>query len=630
MEVEEVKKITRYDEYTVNEFVRGLVKTRSDVVKANEELAVRAENIVLKVDELEVEMSEEELAKNEEELQNIKKDKKNVDKALSKWEKEKERIKARLENKKQENENKINENQEKIQNLENEIEANKEKMQDLDNESEEYAELEKANSEISKKISRAKGNITRYEKKINNLIEMIGNLEEENVLEGLKPPKEIKTKPRTLTLNEKYKAYIDKKARETGYYSQARTPEEDKNFRKMDELAKNLQQERKVEEPAKVQEKGEIASLEEQIKKSAERMKEYRDSGNFEQEAAEHVYYNGLVSRINELKSKETEVKQPAQAKQQAGIVKTQPVQARQQAETIKTQPVQAKQQAETIKTQPVQAKQQAGTVKTQPAQAKQQAGTVKTQPVQAKQTAAAVKTKPEQVKETNEPKPEVKWNSKLTQDQIEELIAEGIEPGDNEYNLYLWNHGINPFEDQIKQKQSEKKAADPVLEKYENDGFGKNAFGWYFNPWKDEFDKDYDPHNDPEYNNALGVDSKEIENTIDNEEKNKKVSLFQRLKNGIKKLIEKAKHYIDNFNNKQLPEGTENEQEKEEYIAKANEILKETISTDRVFDAKSRAAMQERNQFVAGIHISKELREKIDAKEEVNEEMSEKEEAER
>ena len=44
----------------------------------------------------------------------------------------------------------------------------------------------------------------------------------------------------------------------------------------------------------------------------------------------------------------------------------------------------------------------------------------------------------------------------------------------------------------------------DPVLEKYGNEGFGKNAFGWYFNPWLDEYDEDYDPHKDPEYNKDL------------------------------------------------------------------------------------------------------------------------------
>jgi len=37
-----------------------------------------------------------------------------------------------------------------------------------------------------------------------------------------------------------------------------------------------------------------------------------------------------------------------------------------------------------------------------------------------------------------------IKWHSKLTPEQIEELIAEGLEPGDNEYDIYLRNHGIN------------------------------------------------------------------------------------------------------------------------------------------------------------------------------------------
>jgi len=52
------------------------------------------------------------------------------------------------------------------------------------------------------------------------------------------------------------------------------------------------------------------------------------------------------------------------------------------------------------------------------------------------------------------------------------------------------------------------------------------------------------------------------------------------------------------------------------------------------VFDAKSRAAMQGRDKFLAGIHISKELREQIDAQEkseeDIKEEMKKTEEAER
>ena len=54
----------------------------------------------------------------------------------------------------------------------------------------------------------------------------------------------------------------------------------------------------------------------------------------------------------------------------------------------------------------------------------------------------------------------------------------------------------------------------DPVLQKYENEGFGKNIYGWYFNPWIDEYDKDYDPHNDKAYNTEVVE-----ENKISNEE---------------------------------------------------------------------------------------------------------------
>ena len=51
----------------------------------------------------------------------------------------------------------------------------------------------------------------------------------------------------------------------------------------------------------------------------------------------------------------------------------------------------------------------------------------------------------------------------------------------------------------------------DSVLEKYKSEGFGKNAFGWYFNPWIDEYDENYDPHNDKEYNPELNGKDKDI-----------------------------------------------------------------------------------------------------------------------
>ena len=36
-----------------------------------------------------------------------------------------------------------------------------------------------------------------------------------------------------------------------------------------------------------------------------------------------------------------------------------------------------------------------------------------------------------------------MEYDSRLTEEQINELKAENIKPGDNEYNMYLRNHGI-------------------------------------------------------------------------------------------------------------------------------------------------------------------------------------------
>lgn len=55
-----------------------------------------------------------------------------------------------------------------------------------------------------------------------------------------------------------------------------------------------------------------------------------------------------------------------------------------------------------------------------------------------------------------------------------------------------------------------EGKEIDEVLQKYKNEGFGQNALGWYFNPWIDEYDATYDPHNDASYNPNIKKEEKE------------------------------------------------------------------------------------------------------------------------
>ena len=124
-----------------------------------------------------------------------------------------------------------------------------------------------------------------------------------------------------------------------------------------------------------------------------------------------------------------------------------------------------------------------------------------------------------------------------------------------------------------------EGKEIDEVLQKYRNEGFGQNALGWYFNPWKDEYDATYDPHNDFSYNSNLRSNKEETHKeetnkeekanaeaeVIDNQENNnlpaKKESIFKKLFNKIfkktatymmwKKDIENSKEedFIDAIN---------------------------------------------------------------------------------
>ncbi len=62
----------------------------------------------------------------------------------------------------------------------------------------------------------------------------------------------------------------------------------------------------------------------------------------------------------------------------------------------------------------------------------------------------------------------EIKWNSKLTPEQIDELKAEGLEPGDPEYDQYLLNHGIKP--EKIEEEKKEEIKWNPNLTKEQID----------------------------------------------------------------------------------------------------------------------------------------------------------------
>lgn len=109
----------------------------------------------------------------------------------------------------------------------------------------------------------------------------------------------------------------------------------------------------------------------------------------------------------------------------------------------------------------------------------------------------------------------------------------------------------------------------DLILEKYKNEGFGKNAFGWYFNPWIDEYDESYDPHNDPEYN-------KELKN------KNEKINWHPKLtKEQIEELIAETIKPGDNEYDQYLWNHGINPFEKEEPKETNNEEKEKPINED-------------------------------------------------
>lgn len=64
-----------------------------------------------------------------------------------------------------------------------------------------------------------------------------------------------------------------------------------------------------------------------------------------------------------------------------------------------------------------------------------------------------------------NEENKKSAWHSELTEEQIEELKAENIRPGDNEYRQYLLEHGINPKEKSEKEVENNKieKPEEPI-----------------------------------------------------------------------------------------------------------------------------------------------------------------------
>jgi len=544
METKEFKRITKYDEYTVNDFVIGYVEAEKELNKTKEDLDNKIAEIDAKIEELnsvnkrdmspdekEANKSEKDALRKEKSAHN--KEKKEAEKYFSKWENEKARIKDRLNIDISKIQEKIETKKNEIKSYEEEIKTNEEKLDSMDKNLPEYDELVLANRTLERKISSSKGVITKYESKITLIKEIEGNLEKNNPLD-LKP--KIKNEPnrdkkKYKTKNERYKEYIEEKAKRTGYYVHARTKQEDENFKKMDDAAKELKakndaklreelNERKEakkttkinnepvkatatkatatkSEPVKATATKATATKSEPVKatatkttaakgesvkttgtKTVEATKEtventdktkteiepedtsYKDFYNFEEETKK--IYEELDN------SEEEKTEQPKQKrnllnkakgyivglgenfKGKIGAIKSK---LRRDREEIPEEAV-----GEVIEEKSEIEKLEEEIKKSADRMKEYRENGFYDQQASEHEYYNSLILKMADLKSKKETEPqkdlagtEIKWHPKLTKEQIEELISEGLEPGNNEYNMYLWNHGINPFEKEAK-----------------------------------------------------------------------------------------------------------------------------------------------------------------------------------
>lgn len=120
-------------------------------------------------------------------------------------------------------------------------------------------------------------------------------------------------------------------------------------------------------------------------------------------------------------------------------------------------------------------------------------------------------------------------------EEALKKYQSEGF--GQNAFGHYF-NPSKNEFDPEYdprtdKDYNEKIKNEEEAMQKYQNEGFGQNAFGHYFNPHESEFDPNYDPRTDKAYNKGLdrtentntrelnkpeNVDNKEIENSKNDE----------------------------------------------------------------------------------------------------------------
>ncbi len=160
-----------------------------------------------------------------------------------------------------------------------------------------------------------------------------------------------------------------------------------------------------------------------------------------------------------------------------------------------------------------------------------------------------------------------------------------------------------NPEKEEKTEKTENKEEEDKkeALRKYEKEGYGKNADGEYYNPWTDEYDKNYDPTKDTTYmpKNAENIEQN-AENIKQNDE-NQQQNINEQAQGENKKSKNNAKNKEKDKDIEEIDLDKENAERiaksnnvKITYIAKEDKYLIENIGLDEILvvSRKSMKAM--------------------------------------
>ena len=388
-------------------------------------------------------------------------------------------------------------------------------MESLELDSSEYKELEEKNKELKKKVSTLEGKMNKIVEKLNKLPRTLSDVENENVVEGLQP-RIVRT----------YKILEEKEFTNGGIPVRdiADEPEAEAEAETIGETTEQIVEVEETQAESETIE-AEISHLEEEIRKTTARIKEYRENGEYDQEAAERADYSKLVAKLNKLKNNIQEKEKVEQIKQEISGLEE-----------------------------------------------------------EIRKTAARIR--------------EYRQNGDYEQEAAERAdyskLVERLHELRNNTKLEEISSPrkvINPPPNPAPQPEKEVNPPPnpaPQPEKVINPPP---------NPAPQPEKEVNPPPNPAPQPNVVTKPTKD--------------SFFKRIGKEISKIVNTIRGYINNFNNKQLPAG----KEEKDVRVKMNEALKETLATERVYDSKSRAAMQ-KSELYARVRLSTEQRREIEKNE--------------